>query len=92
MTLTRVREVLAKPEAVGALVSFAALVVAVVAHGVFKASDVALSVLMLSTTWSWTRDYYRNQVKALEGQLHWAEAQAENWQKTAQNYQKAYRK
>ena len=56
------------------------------------AASLATSIVATSATWVTTRGYYREKLRALEGQLHWAESQAENWQKTAQNYQKAYRK
>jgi hypothetical protein len=42
--------------------------------------------------WWLTREHYRKRIHNLNGQLSWAEALAEHWEKTAQNYRKAYRK
>lgn len=42
--------------------------------------------------WWLTREHYRKRIHNLNGQLSWAEALAEHWEKTAQNYRKVYRK
>jgi len=57
-----------------------------------SAAYASAAVICTSSTWMLTRNHYRKQLRELQGQLYWAEAQAGHWEKTAQNYRKAYRK